>query len=217
LVAPQLEQFMAGRERTRRSYDVPAMPTFAESVAAGGRQVGHERNEPIELVPYDPAWPDVFEEMRARLASALGPEALRMTHVGSTAVPALAAKPVIDIQISVPAVDDAAAYKSAVESQGLELRWIEPGHMYFRPPPELPRLYHVHVCSSGSNWERVHLLYRDFLRAHPDATRAYEALKWQLADTYRDDRIGYTDAKAPFIAKTLADAERWATKTGWSP
>jgi len=193
------------------------MSTHAESVAAGGRQVGSERNEPIGLVPYDPAWPTAFEEIRTRLALALGPSALRIDHVGSTAVPGLAAKPVIDIQISVSDVDDEAAYKEAIESRGLELRWIEPGHRYFRPPPDLPRLYHVHVCSSGSEWERAHLLFRDYLRAHPDATRAYEALKWQLAATYATDRIGYTDAKAPFIDETLAKAGAWADATGWVP
>jgi GrpB-like predicted nucleotidyltransferase (UPF0157 family) len=193
------------------------MPTHAESVAAGGRQVGQGRNEPIELVPYDPTWPGVFEEMRARLATALGPVALRIDHVGSTAVPGLAAKPVIDIQVSVPDVDDESAYKEAMESQGLELRWIEPGHRYFRPPPDLPRLYHVHVCSTGSEWERVHLLFRDHLRTHGDSAQTYEALKGQLARDYRGDRIGYTDAKSPFIEDVLVRAERWAKETGWRP
>jgi len=132
-------------------------------------------------------------------------------------VPGLAAKPVIDIQISVTDVDDEAAYRDAIESQGLELRWIEPAHRYFRPPPDLPRLYHVHVCSGGSDWERVHLLFRDYLRSHPDAVRAYEDLKWHLAAKYATDRIGYTDAKAPFVDETLTKAAAWAEATGWSP
>lgn len=193
------------------------MPTFAESVAAGGRQVGKERNEPIAIVLYDSAWPGLFEEMRGRLAASLGPTALRIDHVGSTAVPGLAAKPVVDIQVSVPDVDDEAAYNQSIEAQGFELRWIEPGHRYFRPPHGLPRLWQVHVCSAGSDWERVHLLFRDFLRAHPEAATEYEALKRKLAADHRDDRIAYTDAKGPFIEGVAGGAEKWAKAVGWSP
>jgi len=191
------------------------MPTFADSVAAGGHAVGSERNEPIAIEPYDAAWPARFEEMRTRLAGALGPSALRIDHVGSTAIPGLSAKPIIDIQVSVADVEDEASYKDAIEAQGLELRWIEPVHRYFRPPPALPRLWHVHVCSAGSEWERVHLLFRDYVRAHPEAAAAYEALKWRLAADHRDDRITYTDAKGPFVDRMLTHAVEWANETGW--
>jgi GrpB-like predicted nucleotidyltransferase (UPF0157 family) len=194
------------------------MPTFAESVAAGGRQVGHDRpDDPIEITTYDLDWPDRFEEIRARLAAALGPIALRIDHVGSTAVPGLAAKPVIDVQVSVPDVEDQAAYKDAIENLGFELRWVSTGHRYFRPPPELPRLTQIHVCTTGSQWERVHLLFRDYLRTHPETRRAYKELKWQLATEYRYDRIAYTDAKGPFIEQTLTAAEEWAKQSGWTP
>lgn len=185
------------------------MPTFAESVAAGGRQVGRERSDPIAIAPYDPVWPERFEQMRGRLAVALGPVALRIDHVGSTAVPGLASKPIIDIQVSVTNVDDEASYKDAIEAQGFELRWIEPGHRYFRPPPGLPRLCQVHVSSVGSHWEHVHLLFRDYLRAHPDAAADYEALKRRLAGEHRDNRIAYTDAKGPFIDAALRRAAEW--------
>jgi GrpB-like predicted nucleotidyltransferase (UPF0157 family) len=193
------------------------MPTFAESVAVGGRQVGQSRDEPIEIVTYDLDWPDRFEEIRARLAAALVPTALRIDHVGSTAVPGLAAKPIIDVQVSVPDVEDEAAYKDAIEGLGFELRWMEPGHRYFRPPPELPRLTQIHVCTFGSQWERVHLLFRDYLRTHAETRWAYKQLKWQLATQYRDDRIAYTDAKGPFVEQTLAAAEEWAKQMGWTP
>jgi GrpB-like predicted nucleotidyltransferase (UPF0157 family) len=193
------------------------MPTFADSIAAGGRQIGPERNDVVELVPYDPTWPGRFEEMRARLAAALGPTALRIDHVGSTAVPGLGAKPVIDIQVSVPDVDDEAAFVGPIEAQGFGLRWIEPGHRYFRPPPGLPRLWQVHVCTVGSRWERVHLLFRDYLRAHGATAAEYEALKRRLAAENREDRIAYTDAKGPFIDGVVARAEEWAASTGWQP
>lgn len=115
------------------------MPTFRESIAAGGRQVGPERNDPIAIAPYDPAWPERYESMRARLAEALGGVAIRIEHVGSTAVPGPPAKAVVDIQVSVPDVEDEDVYREAIERQGFALRWIAPRHRYFRPPPGLPR------------------------------------------------------------------------------
>lgn len=192
------------------------MPTFSESVAAGGHVIGESSNQPIDIVDADPAWPAAFEVVRSRLAEALGPVAKRIDHVGSTAVPGLAAKPVIDIQVSVPDVEDEPAYCEAVESVGVVLRWIEPGHRYFRPPPGVPRVWHVHVCTAGSDWERDHLLFRDYLRAHQEAAAAYGALKRDLAVTHRDGRIEYTDAKEPFIRHALAQAETWARATGWT-
>lgn len=196
---------------------IVVMPTFAESVAAGGRQVGRSRSEPIQLVEYDPAWPERFAHVSLRLAEALGDVALRIDHVGSTAVPGLAAKPVVDVQISVGDVEDDAKYLSSIEGEGFEMRWIEPGHRYLRPPAELPRLWQVHVCSIGSEWERVHLLFRDYLRSHPDTAADYAALKHRLAIQYRREPIAYTDAKGPFIEAQLQAAEKWAIATGWRP
>jgi len=193
------------------------MPTFADSVAAGGRQVGRTRNEPIVVVDYDPAWPERFAEVAARLAGALGPAAARIDHVGSTAVPGLVAKPIIDVQISVPDIEDEPAYIPTIESQGFELRWIEPGHRYLRPPPELPRLWQVHVCQVHSEWERAHLLLRDYLRAHPATAADYAALKRGLARQHRRDPIKYNDAKSPWIEETLRLAQEWAAITGWRP
>ncbi|HUP83747.1 MAG TPA: GrpB family protein [Candidatus Limnocylindria bacterium] len=194
------------------------MPTFRESVAAGARVIGDDRaTDPIEIVEYDPMWPARYEEMRARLARALGTAAVRIDHVGSTAVPGLAAKPIIDIQISVQKVEDAAAFNGAIESQGFASRMIEPGHHYFRPPPGLPRDYQVHVCTVASDWERRHLLFRDFLRADPETRAGYEATKRDLAARYTHDRIGYNDNKGPFIEAALERGEEWAKRTGWRP
>jgi len=193
------------------------MPTFRESMAAGAQLIGPQRNDPIELADYDAAWPGRFEQMRARLAAALGNTARRIDHVGSTAVPGLAAKPVIDIQVSVPDVEDEAAFRAPIEAQGFGLRWIDLGHRYFRPPPPLPRDYQVHVCTIGSDWERVHVLFRDYLRSHPATAAEYERLKRGLAARHTWDRIGYNEAKGPFIETVVARAEEWATASGWTP
>ena len=193
------------------------MPTFRESLAAGARLIGAERStDPIEVVEYDPAWPARYESMRTRLAEALGATAVRIDHVGSTAVPGLAAKPIIDIQVSVPDVADAAAFKDAIEAHGFASRMIEPGHHYFRPPPGVPRDYQVHVCTIGSDWEWRHLLFRDYLRADPVTRAGYEALKRELATRFMHDRIGYNDAKSAFIEAALERAAEWAKRTGWS-
>jgi GrpB-like predicted nucleotidyltransferase (UPF0157 family) len=153
--------------------------------------------------------------MRRRLAKELGATAVRIDHVGSTAVPGLAAKPVIDVQVSVPDVEDEPSYVAAIERCGLALRYREKGHRYFRPPPGRRRTYQVHVCTAGSKWERDHLLFRDFLRAHADEARRYEAMKYDVAGHHRSDRIAYNDAKGPLIAEQLGRAEEWARETGW--
>ena len=125
------------------------------------------QHDPIEVVNYDPAWPGCYEQWRERLASALGTAGVRTEHVGSTAVPGLPAKPVIDIQISVADLRDEARYAPQLEAAGVQLRSRDELHRYFRPFPGRPREVHVHVCEAGSTWEREHLLFRDYLRAHP--------------------------------------------------
>jgi len=106
-----------------------------DSIAAGGRVIGPDRpGDPIAIAAYDRAWPGRYEEMRARLEEALGPVAVRIEHVGSTAIPGLAAKPVIDIQVSVADVDDEDAFKAPIEGLGFLLRWVEPGHRFGHRP-----------------------------------------------------------------------------------
>ncbi|HYI22633.1 MAG TPA: GrpB family protein [Candidatus Limnocylindrales bacterium] len=196
------------------------MPTFSESIAAGGRVVGRDRDDrkdPIKIFEYDSAWRDRYEEMRLRLLDALGELALRIEHVGSTSVPGLPAKPIVDIQVSVPDVDDDDAFRALIESLGFQLRFIEAGHRYFQPPPGQPRTYQIHVCTIGGDWERVHLLFRDYLRAHPQVAYEYGAMKKRLAGQYATDRIQYNDEKGPFITAVLAAAEDWAAETDWTP
>ncbi|MGH8937595.1 MAG: GrpB family protein [Acidimicrobiia bacterium] len=177
--------------------------------------VGSGSWEPVEVVRYDHRWPAAFESWHLRLVSALGKSAIRVEHVGSTAVPGLAAKPVVDVQVSVPDVEDEGAYLSPIESLGVPLRSREPGHRYFRPPPGTTRDVQIHVCDAGSEWERDHLLFRDYLRAHPEAREAYARLKVALAERYRSDRLAYNEAKAGFILDTLEAAREWAGRTCW--
>jgi GrpB-like predicted nucleotidyltransferase (UPF0157 family) len=196
---------------------VEARVAALAEMVADGRMVleGSSHEGPVLLAPPDPAWVARFGAVRAQLAAALGSTALRIEHVGSTAVPGLAAKPVIDIQVSVADLTDEAAYVPQIAALGWPLRLRDDEHRFFREPAGVPRTTHVHVCAAGSRWERAHLLFRDYLRAHPARAAAYGELKWALAERYRDERVSYTEAKGPFIDETRALADKWAPATGW--
>jgi GrpB-like predicted nucleotidyltransferase (UPF0157 family) len=170
---------------------------------------------PVQVVPYDPAWPERFEAWRDRLAGFLGPAAVRIEHVGSTSVPGLAAKPIVDIQVSVADMDDEDGYVPPCEAAGLQLRFRDHEHRYFHPPPPRPRDVHVHVCQQGNDWERVHLLFRDYLRTSAAGRDAYVAAKHEAARLWADQGAAYTEAKSGVILGILSQAEAWAKASGW--
>jgi GrpB-like predicted nucleotidyltransferase (UPF0157 family) len=173
------------------------------------------QRDPVEIVRYDRDWPRRYEAWERRLADALGSVAKRIEHVGSTAITGLAAKPVIDIQVSVEDPEAEAGYVPAIEALGVQLRSCDDEHRYFRPYSGLPREVQVHVCRVGSTWEREHLLFRDYLRAAPPARDAYTQAKLLAADRWHDDRIAYADAKGTQIRVLMVAAEEWAENTGW--
>ena len=168
------------------------------------------KGDPPVLVDPDPAWAEAGRDWVARLGDALAALDVRIEHVGSTAVPGLAAKPVLDLQVAVPALHEEDSYRPGLEALGLVLRARAPDHRFFRPPASLPRTVHVHVCEHGSAWEREHLLFRDFLRAHAEQRRRYESVKRGLAASQQVTRATYAAGKAEFIADLLAEARRWA-------
>jgi GrpB-like predicted nucleotidyltransferase (UPF0157 family) len=167
---------------------------------------GSHRDDTIVVVPYDPRWPGRFATWRATVAAALGEVAERVEHVGSTSVPGLPAKPIIDIQVSVADLAAEDDYVPQLERAGLQLRSRDDYHRYFRPFPDQPRDVHLHVCAAGSEWEREHLLFRDYLRSHPDACEAYAQAKRAAAQCWSDDGIAYTDAKTEVILDIMAQA-----------
>ena len=167
---------------------------YLDRVLIGGRE-----RRPIVIAPYDPAWPEQFLVERERIAGALGEWALRIEHVGSTSVPGLASKPIVDILVEVAAVEDAAG----LERAGYVLRVREEGHRMFRTP-ELD--VHVHVWPSGSPYIASDLAFRDRLRASPEDRAAYEALKRELAARDWPHMNAYADAKGPLIREILARA-----------
>jgi GrpB-like predicted nucleotidyltransferase (UPF0157 family) len=177
---------------------------------------GSERRDPIIVVDYDPTWPDRFRRWHDRIARALGPVAHRIEHVGSTSVPDLAAKPIVDIQIGVVDMTAEDTFVPALEHDvGVQLRSRDSLHRYFRPFSGTLREVHVHVCEIGSPWEREHLLFRDYLRVHDDAAHVYAQAKRDAAARWADDGWAYTDAKSEAILDILEKAEAWATTSGW--
>jgi GrpB-like predicted nucleotidyltransferase (UPF0157 family) len=164
----------------------------------------------IKIVDYDPAWPGMFEEEAARLRLALAPDLiLGLEHFGSTAIPGLAAKPIIDMLLAVRSLAEARdSFRDPLERLGY-LYWAENpkrDRLFFVKglPPHAPhRTHHLHVTQlDGELWRR--LAFRDHLRTHREDAQRYEALKRDLAARYRDDREAYTEAKSAFIDEILA-------------
>lgn len=170
----------------------------------------------ITLVPYDPAWPRLFAEEAARLQQALGGRVLRIEHVGSTAVPGLAAKPVIDIQVSVASLEARAPLFSGLQQLGylhVPLGDFDRVYPFFQRPHAWPASHHVHLCVAGGEQERRHLAFRDHLREHADAAASYLALKQRLAaahvgDTF-ESRERYSLAKSEFVEAVLEQVCRF--------
>jgi N-methylhydantoinase B/oxoprolinase/acetone carboxylase alpha subunit/GrpB-like predicted nucleotidyltransferase (UPF0157 family) len=174
---------------------------------------GERDGSTVRIVDYDLAWPARFDVERDRIVSALGPVARQIEHIGSTSVPGLAAKPVVDVMVTVDDPDDDQSFVPALIAAGYPLRVIEPEHRMFRSPQ---RDVHVHVWRAGSDDERRHLLFRDWLRVSAEDRTAYEAVKRDLAGRVWDDSNDYADAKSGAVAAITERAELWASRTGWS-
>lgn len=162
-------------------------------------------NDAVVIVEYDPRWPLLFEEERARLEHAIAAFAVSIEHVGSTAVPDLCAKPIVDLLITVECLGPASQYSVALAPFGYVLRADTANMERYafgkrdaqgkRPIPG----YNLHVVQQGGVEHLRHLAFRDYLRTHPGAAREYGDLKRHLAVTYGADRDGYTQAKSAFV------------------
>ena len=175
-----------------------------------GVLIGGREKVEIVVVDYDPAWPERFAALADTVRTALGDTALRIEHIGSTAVPGLAAKPIIDLLVVVEDVADEAAYVPALEAAGFQLRVREPDHRMLRTPA---RDVHVHLWEDDDE-QRRHLLFRDWLREDADDRERYAAVKRELARREWGDMNDYADAKSPVITEITARAEAWAAATG---
>ena len=156
---------------------------------------------PVRIVDYDPAWPRMFEEERKRILGAIGDWLVDIQHVGSTSVPGLAAKPVVDIMLGLRSLDDGRHIIGRLKELEYEYNPDDdiPERHYFRRGE--PRLFHLHCVETTSDFWRRHIAFRNYLREHPEAADEYADLKRRLAADYGNDRIGYTNAKTEFITR----------------
>ncbi len=169
-------------------------------------------SEILEIVRYDPNWPGMFSAERDRLAAALGGVALRIDHHGSTSVPGLSAKPIIDIQISVLRLRPIGTYAVGLTLLG----YVHVPHPddsfcpFFHRPAGWPHTHHIHVVESGGAEERRTLAFRDYLREHPEASQEYGDLKRQLAWQHNaadfSAREAYAQAKTEFVINLIERA-----------
>jgi len=174
--------------------------------------------DPIEISPYQAEWALRFADLGRSLRATLRDVAIRIDHIGSTAVLGLAAKPIVDIQVSVADFEPLDAFREPLEGLGYVFRAdnTDRTKRYFREAPGTLRT-HLHVRRSGSRGERSALLFRAYLRAHPDDATQYGNLKRKLADEYRDDRAAYTHAKGFYISDLMQRADRWSQAVEWVP
>jgi len=162
----------------------------------------------VEIAPYDPDWPARFDREKVLIQGALGDMAVEVHHIGSTAVPGLAAKPVIDIMVAVESLED----QGILEDGLCPLGYVNVPHeddrnrLFFRKGT--PREYHVHVVRLNSWTYWKHLVFRDALASGTELRMEYERLKFDLAARFGDDRETYTNAKSGFIERVVMERVR---------
>lgn len=165
----------------------------------------------IEVVPYDPTWPARFAEEAARLTPIFGENLVTLHHIGSTAVPGLHAKPIIDMLPEVYSLEKVEAVNDAMLAAGYEVKGENgiPGRRYFRKGGDLHRSHHVHVFAQGNPEIARHVNFCAYLRAHPVAAQHYGDLKQALAEQHPHEIVAYLNGKSALIAELDAKAAAW--------
>jgi GrpB-like predicted nucleotidyltransferase (UPF0157 family) len=157
----------------------------------------------------------MFEEDKRKILEAVGEYVTAVEHIGSTSVPGLAAKPIIDVMVAIRSLADAPACVAPLEAIGYEYvpehEAVMPERRFFRRGSRGAGTHHLHMVERSSAFWEEHLLFRDYLRAHPEAAAGYEKLKRSLAAAHGSDRRAYTEAKADFILATVGRAREEKT------
>ena len=171
--------------------------------------MGDMRN--IVVVPYDPGWSNLFEQEAALLRAAFGQELIAIHHVGSTAIPDIAAKPIIDIMPIVRDIERVEGLDPAIVELGYVPRGEKgiPGRRYFVKGGDETRSHHVHAYEPSNPEVARHLDFRDYLIAHPEEAGRYASLKIELAAEFPNDIWGYMAGKDTFIKETIEKAHKW--------
>ena len=167
-------------------------------------------HEEVKLHPYDPAWPSMFLAERQRLLSLVPGVFIQVEHIGSTAVPGMLSKPVIDLLAGVDSMASANSIAARICASGYttsrEFNEALVDRMWFMRWAEGHRTHHLHIVIQDGNFWHEHLAFRDAVRSSPSLAARYAELKQQLAAMHATDREAYTNAKEEFIRSTLCDA-----------
>ena len=162
--------------------------------------------DPVVIADYDRRWLDMYAEEKRQILGAIGEWVVAIEHIGSTSVPGLAAKPIIDIMVGVHALDDAQHCIAPLATIGYvykpELEADIPERRYFNKGPQSDHR-HLHMVEVSSKFWRDQLVFRDYLRSYPEMAAAYADLKRNLAARFQTDREGYTEAKTEFVQSVL--------------
>jgi len=169
----------------------------------------------VELHDHDPAWAEQFADLAAGLRAALGPTVLRLHHIGSTSVPGLAAKPIIDLQLTVATFERFDHWRPAIEALGYSWDTDNDDRRKRFFALRSPRRANLHVRRFGCQSQALALLLRDYLRAEPSARGRYEATKRALAQRDWDSIDDYANAKGDTIWTLIREADVWSWGSGW--
>ncbi len=175
-------------------------------------KIGLERGI-VRLVPHNPEWKNIFEAEKLRLQNSISQYVLDIQHIGSTAIPGIVAKPIVDIGVAVENFERATVCVAPLEAIGYEYKGENgiPRRHYF--DYGMPRIFHLHMFEQTSPEWQSHVLFRDYLVRHPEIAGQYEALKKDLAGKYRNEREKYTSEKGPFIQQVITAARQELAST----
>jgi GrpB-like predicted nucleotidyltransferase (UPF0157 family) len=163
-------------------------------------------NEEFELADHDPNWATIFEAERELIEATIGDEAVEIEHIGSTSVPGLRAKPIIDILLVIESFEPIEHYEKLLAPLGYSYaaHGSGPDRLFFWKG--VPRNRHLHIVEYATWEHQRHLLFRDYLRGHPEVAQLYEQVKRELALVFHSNRPAYTKGKTAFIKSTMARA-----------
>jgi GrpB-like predicted nucleotidyltransferase (UPF0157 family) len=170
----------------------------------------------VKLVKHSPKWQQSFQCEQEKLCRIFGEDALEVQHVGSTAIPGILAKPIIDIALIVASFQKAKRYEKKLKEIGYEIKEndMREERLFFTKGPENKRTHYLHIGEVGSGYAEDMILFRDYLCSHKDAAKEYDELKENLAKKYRNDRETYTAKKADLIESILKKSKENFTGSG---